>query len=1064
MPNKPNLTRCFLLLAGLFFFTVGAFAQKTVSGKVTGKNNQPIAGATVKVQGTSTATATNDDGTFTIKVPGDKSVLQISSIGYNSVTMPVNGRSQIDVSLTEATSDLNEIVVLGYTSQNKKDITGSVAVVNVNDMKSVPGGNTGALLQGQASGVSVINSGVHGGATSVKIRGITSPGSSDPLVIIDGVQGNLQDVNPNDIESIQVLKDAGAAAIYGVQGSNGIIIVTTKRGRQGKARISYDAFVGTQRPLKNGFNLENTIGYANVVKAYELNSGIAPGSRNPQFGQGDTPVIPDYITPTGAKAGDPGTDPSTYNINTDQITKANKIGTDWFHEIFKPAIFQSHTLTASGGNDKSTYLFSLGYLNQQGTLINTYLKRYSVRMNTSFNVNNHIRVGENAYVFYKLSPGFTNQNEGNAISMSYREAPIIPVYDIVGNYAGTNSAGLGNAQNPVANQQRTANNKSNDWQVNGNVWGEVDFLKHFTARTSFGGYFDNYYYYYFTYTAYENAEGNTNPNAFTEGAGYNSLWLWTNTVKYNNAWGKHSLNVLLGTEAKNQYNRGISAGRGSYYSTDPNYWILNTGSPSSVSNNGNPPYQLTIASYFGRVDYNYADKYILAATLRRDGSSVFAPGHQYGNFPSISAGWRISNENFMKNVSWINDLKLRGGWGTSGSLSNFNPTNAYSLYASAAGMSYYPITGAANSSTLGFYNSQLGNPNTTWEKDIITNIGLDGTILKNKLDFSLEWYKKSISGLLFPSVSAIGNYQGGASQAFVNIGDVKNTGIDFSLTYHGKIGRDFRFDVNGNITSYKNEVLSLPPGVNYVDEYSAGSTRIGAFSRLLPGHPIGAFYGYQVIGLFKDANDVAKSATQDGAAPGRFKYLDANGDGQITPDDRVFFGNPNPKFTYGFTINATYKNFDLSMFFYGSAGNDVISYVKYWTDFYQVFKGNVSKGLLQNSWSPTNLNAKIPRIEQSANFSNTTVFNSFYMEKGSYLRCKNFMIGYTVPSARLEHIGSQKLHFYLQAANLFTITKYTGLDPELQGSDLSNNSNFGIDFGNYPANQKNFNIGVNVTF
>lgn len=1064
MPNNPHLSRCFLLFCGLFFCTLGAFAQKTVSGKVTGKNNQPIAGATVKVEGTTTATATNDDGTFTIKVPNEKSVLLISSVGYNNLTMPVNGRSSINVTLTESTSDLNEIVVLGYTSQKKKDITGSVSVVNVNDMKSVPGGNTAALLQGQASGVTVINSGVPGGGTSVKIRGITSPGSTAPLVMIDGVQGNLQDVNPSDIESIQVLKDAGAAAIYGVQGSNGVIIVTTKRGRQGKARISYDAFVGTQRPLKNGFNLENTQGYANVVKAYEINSGIAPGSRNAQFGQGDTPIIPDYITPTGAKVGDPGTDPSTYNINTNQITKANKIGTDWFHEIFKPAIFQSHTLTASGGNDKSTYLFSVGYLNQQGTLINTYLKRYSVRMNTTFNINNHIRVGENAYVFYKQSPGFTNQNEGNAISMSYREPPIIPVYDIMGNYAGTKSVGLSNAQNPVANQQRTANNKSNDWQVNGNVFAEVDFLKHFTARTSFGGYFDNYYYYYFTYTAYENAEGNTNPNAFTEGAGYNSLWQWTNTVKYSNTFGKHNLNVLVGQEAKNQYNRGIAAGRGSYYSTDPNYWTLNTGAPNSQSNTGYPPYQLAISSYFGRIDYSYADKYILAATLRRDGSSVFAPGHQYGNFPSVSAGWRISNENFMKNVSWINDLKLRGGWGTSGSISNINPTNAYSLYSSAAGISYYPITGAANSSTLGFYNSQLGNVNTTWEKDIITNVGLDATILKNKLDFSIEWYKKAISGLLFPSVSAIGNYQGGAMQPFVNLGDVKNTGVDFSATYHGTVGRDFKIDIGGNISAYKNEVVSLPPGVKYVDEYSSGSSRIGAFSRLQPGHPVGAFYGYQVLGLFKDANDVAKSATQDGAAPGRFKYLDANGDGKITPDDRVFFGNPNPKFTYGFTINATYKNFDLSMFFYGSAGNDVINYVKYWTDFYQVFKGNVSKGLLQNSWSPTNLNAKIPRIEQSANFSNTTVFNSFYMEKGSYLRCKNLMIGYTVPSTKLEKMGIQKLHFYVQAANLFTITKYTGLDPELQGSDLNNNSNFGIDFGNYPANQKNFNIGVNVSF
>jgi TonB-linked SusC/RagA family outer membrane protein len=709
-------------------------------------------------------------------------------------------------------------------------------------------------------------------------------------------------------------------------------------------------------------------------------------------------------------------------------------------------------------------LFSVGYLNQQGTLINTYLKRYSVRMNTSFNVNNHIRVGENAYIFYKQSPGFTNQNEGNAISMSYREPPIIPVYDIEGNYAGTKSVGLSNAQNPVANQQRTANNKSNDWQVNGNVWGEVDFLKHFTARTSFGGYFDNYYYYSFSYTAYENAEGNTNPNSFTEGSGYNSLWLWTNTVKYNNTWGKHMLNVLVGSEAKNQYNRSMSAGRSNYFSTDPNFWTLNTGSPGSQSNNGGSPYQLSIASYFGRIDYSYADKYILAATIRRDGSSVFAPGQQYGNFPSISAGWRISNENFMKNISWINDLKLRGGWGQSGSISNINPTNPYSLYASGAGYSYYPITGSSNSSTQGFFNSQLGNPNTTWEKDIISNLGLDATILNNKLDFSIEVYKKAISGLLFQNVAAIGNYLGGPSQPFVNLGDVRNTGIDFSTTYHGTIGHDLHFDIGGNISSYKNEVVSLPPGIQYVDEYSAGSSRIGAFSRLQPGHPVGAFYGYQVLGLFKDANDVAKSATQDGAAPGRFKYLDANGDGKITPDDRVFFGNPNPKFTYGFTINATYKNFDLSMFFYGSAGNDVINYVKYWTDFPQVFAGNVSKGLLQNSWSPSNTNASIPILENSANFSNTTVFNSFYMEKGSYLRCKNLMIGYTVPSAKLERIGIQKLHFYLQAANLFTITKYTGLDPELQGSDLNNNSNFGIDFGNYPANQKNFNVGVNVSF
>ena len=952
-------------------------------------------------------------------------------------------------------------------------------------MKQVPSGNAESLLQGQASGVTVTNSGQPGANTSVRVRGVTSLGNTSPLYIVDGVQSanGLRDINPTDIESVQVLKDAGSAAIYGIQGSNGVIIVTTRKGR-GKPTVNYDMYIGTQRPLSgNVWNLANTQEYAQAIRLMENNAGVAPDKRTAQFGLGTTPTIPDYITPEGAMEGDPNTDPSTYDINTNQITRANKEGTDWFHEVFKPAMLQSHTLSVSAGNDKSSYFFSANYLNQQGTLINTYLKRYSVRANTLFNIKNNIRIGENANLIYRSSPGLpgSNLNEGNAISFTYRMPPIIPVYDIMGNFAGTKSPHLSNSQNPVAIQMRQADNKSNDWQINGNVFAEVDFLKHFTARTTVGGTIDNYQYYNFGYTAYEQAEGNTNPNSFTEGYGYNSLMQWTNTLNYNNTIGLHNIKVLIGTEAKKIYNRSMSAGRTNYFSTDPNYWTLNTGSPSGVSNNGGSPYQLNLYSLFGRVDYSYNDKYLLSGTLRRDGASVFAPEQRYGLFPSVTAGWRISQEDFFKGITFFNDLKIRGGWGKLGSLSNIPITNPYSLYASGAGYSYYPIDGSINTSTMGFYQSQFGNPNTTWEQDIVTNIGFDATILNNKLTLSAEWYKKKISGLLFQQVSTIGNFSGGTSQPYINFGNIQNTGLDFNATYRADLSRDFHLDITGNLTSYKNQVVSLPEGYKYRDEWSAGSTRIGNFVRTQPGQAVGAFFGYEVVGLFQSAADVAKSPTQDKAGVGRFKYRDINGDNVINDQDRTFIGNPNPDFTYGLTVNANYKAFDFSIFFYGSQGNDVFNFVKYWTNFPQVFRGGISKDALYNSAKivnasgqattvddPTavvsNPDATVPVLETAGNFSNTSTVNSFYIEDGSFLKLRSLMLGYTLPTSPLGRVGISRLRVYVQGSNLFTATKYTGLDPEIQPSDLNNNSNFGIDLGNYPANQKQFLIGINASF
>ncbi|HMG68755.1 MAG TPA: SusC/RagA family TonB-linked outer membrane protein, partial [Chitinophagaceae bacterium] len=697
--------------------------------------------------------------------------------------------------------------------------------------------------------------------------------------------------------------------------------------------------------------------------------------------------------------------------------------------------------------------------------------------NTVFNVKDKIRIGENAYAFYKEGPGFNNQNEGNAISMAYRESPLIPVYDIRGNFAGSNSKGFGNPQNPVANQMRLQFNQGNDWQLAGNIFAEVDFLNHFTARTSFGGTIDNYYNNSFSYTAYENAENNTNPNAFAENVGYNSSWTWTNTVKYTNTFlQKHSVTVLAGSESIENYGRAIQGRRGGYFitnpsdlSVDPNLWTLNFGPPSgqTTGNINGTPYQNSLYSLFGRLDYGYNDKYLVSATVRRDGSSFFAENYRFGVFPSFTGAWRISHEDFMKDYAWLNDLKLRGGWGKLGSLSNANPTNAFSLFSQAAANSYYDISGASSSSTLGIYANQYGNEKGSWEEDIITNVGFDATVLKNKFDVSVEWYKKAISGLLFKAL--LPATAGGGSSPYLNAGNIKNTGVDASVTYHGSVKSDFKFDITGTFTTYKNEVVSLPAGIKYYDQNSAGSTRIGAFSRMQPGQALGAFFGYKVIGLFQSAADVTASPTQDGAAPGFLKFADLSGpagkpDGKIDVNDRTFFGNPNPKFTYGLNLGGSYKNFDFSMFFYGVSGNDVINYVKYWLDFPQVFDAAIGKEVATNSWSPTNTSSKIPRLSRQANFSTSTSFNSYYMEDGSYFRCKSLIVGYTLPGAILRRYGIERFRIYAQAVNLFTITKYTGLDPELTGSSLTNNTNFGIDFGNYPANQKGYNFGVNLSF
>jgi TonB-linked SusC/RagA family outer membrane protein len=1066
-----TIVRTLVGLLLLLFISSGVNAQKQVTGTVkNAKDNSVIGFATITVKGTNVAAVSNADGSFAINLPAGKNTIIVSSVGFTTKEVDASS-GNVAISLAETSSSLDEIVVTGYTAQKKRDIAGSVAVVNVKDIKQMPVGTGEAALQGHASGLTVITSGQPGAQSDIRIRGNTGFFGNNPLIIVDGVQSTvfttdantsiLTNINPADIESVQILKDA-AAAQYGVRGANGVIIITTKKGH-GAPKISYDGYVGvaTRGP---GYDMANTQEEANAIWQQQLNSDPNAVPTNKQFGTGQKPVIPDYITPTGyilcnCAADSNFVSPSLYNLNSYQITKANKQGTNWYDVITRNAITQSHNVSVSAGTEKNSYYFSFNYLDQQGIADFQYLKRYAVRANTLFAIKNNIHVGENAYVYYTQNPRYGNQGEGSPFSVVFREDEIIPVYDIMGNFGGTKSQGLGNSSNPYADIYRTKDNKTNNWNIVGNLYADVDFLKHFTAHTSFGGSINNNYNYNFNYVAYENAEGNTGSNSFSEGASYNNSWTFTNTLRYSNVFGQHNVTALVGTEAIQTNYRFLSGTRSNYFVEIPSYWTLNSGSGAQTNSGGAGI--ITQWSQIGRLEYSYAGKYIVNGTIRRDNVSVFSPDQRTGYFPGVSVAWRISQESFLKNVAFINDLKIRASWADLGTYSNVGADNPYDLYSLRSGKSFYDIAGSSTNPAAGIYRSHLGNPSTTWEEDKISNIGFDATILKNTIDISIDWYKKKASGLLYTAsgpaytVPIIGD----ADRPNVNIATNQNTGIDFNGTYHGSISKDFKFDVTATFTSYKNKILSIP-GSGYFDEAGIRNVTVVRDS---VNHPLNAFYGYQVVGLFQSADDISKSPTQTGAKPGLFKYADINHDGKIDDADRTFIGDPNPDFTYGLNISLSYKNIDLSAFFFGSHGNDIFNFTKYYTDFPDFFKGGLRRDVALNSWTPQNTNTSIPALYTAGSFSSDLVTNSYFLEKGSYFRCKQIQVGYTIPTSTLSHLRIDHIRIYVQAADLFTITKYSGLDPELQSFDIDRNIGYGIDQGNYPHTPA-YLVGLNVNF
>ena len=1028
-----------LVLLGLgLLFATGLFAQGQVTGTVTGTDGDALAGATVLVQGTTRGVFTDDAGRFSIQADRG-AVLVVSYLGYVSQTVEVTG-NVVNIALEADDMVLSEVVVTGYATQRKEDLTGSVSVVKAADLVAVPTGNVANQLQGRVAGMTVSQDGRPGSPTKIRIRGFGSFQNNDPLFIVDGVPTtDISTLNPNDIENLSVLKDAGAASIYGSRASNGVVLITTKRGSQG-VQVGYSGYIGTQQPGTGPNNLLSAREYADLQWLVYNNDG--------------TNEVHPFYGPSPAAGGPASAPLPSWAANT-----------NWWDALSDPAAITNHDLTFSGGNRNARFYSGFNYFRQDGVILETYSQRLSARFNSEFNIKDRVTVGENFTVTHtSRGRGIGNNDEGAPIMDVYRNQSIIPVIITeevvapsrtfrVGEYGGGGLAPrLGNGANPVANADRDKDDFRFDIRLLGSAFADVKILDGLNFRTTFGGSFGINYANDYNFATYERAENIATPN-FTESAGYGGDWVWTNTLTFDKTFGMHDVQAVAGYEAvKFGIGRGLSAARAGYFSDAVSFRTLSNGATILNANSGvGTP--TALVSNFLRVDYGFDNRYLLSATVRRDGSSRFGEANRYGVFPSFTAGWRVGQEAFLADNKIVSDLKIRGGYGTMGNQLAIDPANAFFLFGGDAGSSFYSVNGSPNSSAQGFRPTRIGNPNAKWETNITTNIGFDLALLDNRIEFVFDWYSKVNDDLLFnPELPGTA---GAASAPFINIAKMKNTGIDMQLIYRDSWGEDLGFEGNLTFTTYNNEILNIAEGVEFFD---FGGTRIGAFTRNQVGQPLSAFFGYEVVGLFQSADDVANSPTQDGAAPGFFKFRDVDGDGEITPDDRTFIGNPNPLFTAGLNLNFTWKNFDLTGFLYSSYGNEIFNYTKWWTDFWPSFQGQRSTDLLYNSWTPNNTSATVPKASNTSNFSTNTQSTSYYIEDGSYIRLRNLQLGYTFKPAMATVF--QSFRVYVQAANLFTLTNYSGVDPELNTRD---DREIGIDEGSYPV-VKQYLAGVSIAF
>lgn len=1084
MMQKPYLllkgTGVLMLL--LLLTSVSLQAQRRVTGKVS-EASGALPGATILVKGTSTGAVSDADGAFTITVPNDNSTLVISATGYQTVELAVGTQSSIEVTLQESASSLSEIVVTGYTVETRRQTTAAVSTVKTKDLAAVPTGNVEQQLQGRVAGVTVITNGQPGTTSQVRIRGFGSFGNNQPLFIVDGVPTqNINFLAPEDIENTTVMKDASSASIYGARAASGVIVITTKKGskKPQKLQVSYDALVGWTDP-GTGQEILNPQEQADWTWTALRNAGLTPS--HPQYGSGDRPVVPDYIN-VGGEGGivgniDLNAERAKYNVNPDngaiyQVVRANKAGTDWYDAITRTAPMTRHNLGFSGSTENARYYVGFNLQDQSGILLHNDFKRYTFRSNTEFDLGKRVRIGQNLQITHRQALGLLGGGGGagvpqdeNPILGAFRMPSIIPVYDEFGGYAGTAAKGFNNPRNPVAERDGVQNNRGFGTGGFGNLYAEIDLIDGLTFRTSLGGNFGNFYGYSYTRRSYENSENNSS-FGYAEFASTAFSWVFTNTAQFKKQFADHSIDVLIGQEAlKDGINRNISGSGLDPFSQDPGYITLSTVSNRVVNSSNGTPW--TYFSLFGRAQYSLQDKYYLTGVMRRDGSSRFGSNNRYGVFPGVSAAWRISGEEFMKGISWLEDLKIRGGWGQMGN-DQVNPTNQYSLFASSLGNAAYDIGGTNSSVAEGFYQAQVGNPNAKWEVNTTTNVGMEALLWNGKLDLIVDLWRRNTDELLFnpPQAQVLGPF---ASAPFRNVASMVNKGIDIQIVNKGRVAPRVNYELTLTGSFLKNEITKVDESLDFFDVNPASNRLAGTMVRNQVGQSISAFFGYQVVGIFQNQAEVDGAPDQDGAGPGRFRFADLNGlddngkltgrpDGKIDAADRTYIGSPVPDFTGGVNLKVTFGQFDVETYLYTSIGNDIFHLSKWFTDFYPSFKGAAIGARVKDSWSTSNTGSENPIFEDVSNFSTNTQPNSWYVEDGSFLRMQNLSLGYNLSGKMMDRLKLRRARVYASVNNLFTITKYQGLDPGVGGAA---DTNFGIDVGNYPVT-RSVMLGLGVTF
>jgi TonB-linked SusC/RagA family outer membrane protein len=1048
----PNWPTRLLFLAMIFFIVGFSYAQdRTISGTVTSADDGAgIPGVNILVEGTTTGTVTDLMGSYRLTVP-DGATLIFSSIGYQSQRVTVGNQTVIDITLQMDVTELSEVVVTGYGTQERGDVTAAISSMNMEEVKSVPLSNINQAFQGRIPGLTVTNTsgGQPGGAVQVNIRGIGTFNSETPLYVIDGIPVKesgqsdlgysfLNNLNPDDIESIDILKDASAAAIYGSRASGGVILITTKRGKTGPVRVDLDAYYGTQT-MNRFHDVLDADGYAAYIQ--ELHS--QPNANIPPAFEG-------------------GAVPS----NND---------TDWQRELFsKSAPIQNYNLSLAGGNENATFSVGLGYFDQTGNIRATEFDRWSMRINSDFKIGKRIKFGESVLFSKTYRKRVENSGGRREQEHAIKQSPFVAVYDdsFEGGYGWPDTDEGQDALNPIADQELITRDEDR-YNFYGSLYGEWEIIDGLTYKAVFGLEFS--YQNNLTYNPeYEAVRRQTVFSSINRYSAQTYNPLFENYLTYARDIGDHSFSAMVGYSAQD-FNFKSQTGSGQQL--PPNVISLNAATVNIRATDGFG--QSALASLFGRVTYAYKNRYLLTANIRRDESSKLYRGNNpTGVFPSASLGWRVSDENFMSNVSWISDLKLRGGYGEIG---NQDPLGNYPTDVNLNTNIFYVIGGDA---VQGISQVDLANPNIKWETTATLDFGIDAGLFNNQLLVAFDWYKRNTKDLIWQQQVP---HSVGLGPASVNAGEIENKGIELALTYRDSEG-DFQWDITGNMTTVKNEVLSL---VNEdLEIYSPNPVDdITNHQRTYVGQSIGEFYGYVSDGIFRswdevynwayinqastgetDANgnpvmdptqrdaDVATTHT----APGDIRWVDTNNDGIVNADDRVDLGSPIPNVVYGLTFNAQWKGFDVQVFAQGQQGNKVFNVATRWLkDYRQNF--NVGATAANSTAYRPEYTASEPRLVIADPNQNILRSSDRYVEDASYTRLKNFTIGYTFPRAIQRKISATRLRVYFTAQNVFTITNYSGLEPEIGSFSTGTARDFGTDRLQYPQ-PKTFIVGVQLGF